>query len=53
MTSLMMQEETLPHPLGLLVNLVDQNEEVDDESIIESIMVGDCQTAKAKFSTVS
>lgn len=37
------------HLLGLLVNLVDQTVEVDDESIIESIMVGDCQSNEEKF----
>jgi hypothetical protein len=49
MTLLLTQEEMLPLPLGLLVNLVDQTEEVDDESIIESIMDGDCQSIKEKF----
>jgi hypothetical protein len=49
MTLLMMREEMLLYPLGLLVNLVDQTVEVDDESIIESIMVGDCQSIEEKF----
>jgi hypothetical protein len=50
MTLLMTREETLPHLPGLLVNPRDLTEEVDDESIIESIMDGDCHSAKEKFS---
>jgi hypothetical protein len=53
MTSLMMPEEMLLYPLGLPVKPGDQTEEADDENIIESNLDGNCQTAKAKFSTVS
>jgi hypothetical protein len=49
MTLLMTQEEMQLYLLALQVKAGDQPEEVDDESIIESIMDGDCQSIKKKF----
>jgi hypothetical protein len=53
MTLLMTPEETLLHPQALQVKAGDQPEEVDDESLFKSYLVVDCESIKAKFSTVS